>query len=402
MPRRSSTIGPDAVSVLHVTAYFPPARPYGGPPASVLGLCQGLQRAGVDVEVVTTTANGRDSLPAVAARRRRLRGRSGALRRAVVSAAILRRPGPRAADRRAVARRRLPHPRRLERSGVVGVAPGARAPACRTSISPRGMLQPQAMQIGRWRKAAAFALLDRRNLSGAALLHATSDQEAGALRRPRVRTADCGHSQRRRSSRGGEGVAAAFARVSAFPPTRSWCCSSAACIASSGSICSPRPSSNCARRIRTRISCWPDPTSRGCCRALQRRLSAHADHLHAIGAVHGRRQVGAAQGRRRDGAVLRLRELRAGGGGIAGEPACRWSRHGPVPGACSRRSECGFWVEQTAPAIAAALRTLADDPARRARMGERGRRLRAGALQLGRGRAADGRGLHRVLRERPH
>jgi hypothetical protein len=28
----------------------------------VLGLCQGLQRAGVEVEVVTTTANGIDSL----------------------------------------------------------------------------------------------------------------------------------------------------------------------------------------------------------------------------------------------------------------------------------------------------------------------------------------------------
>ena len=51
------------VRVLHVSAYFPPARPYGGPPASVLGLCRGLQRAGVEVEVVTTTANGSESLP---------------------------------------------------------------------------------------------------------------------------------------------------------------------------------------------------------------------------------------------------------------------------------------------------------------------------------------------------
>jgi glycosyltransferase involved in cell wall biosynthesis len=34
--------------------------------------------------------------------------------------------------------------------------------------------------------------------------------------------------------------------------------------------------------------------------------------------------------------------------------------------------ECGFWVDQNAPAIAAALRTLADDPLRRQRMGERG------------------------------
>ena len=28
--------------MLHVSPYFPPARPYGGPPASVLGLCHGL------------------------------------------------------------------------------------------------------------------------------------------------------------------------------------------------------------------------------------------------------------------------------------------------------------------------------------------------------------------------
>src|SRR4029079_13177995 len=41
---------------------------------------------------------------------------------------------------------------------------------------------PEAMRRGRVRKAAAFAQLDRRNLTGAALLHATSEQEASALR----------------------------------------------------------------------------------------------------------------------------------------------------------------------------------------------------------------------------
>ena len=53
--------------VLHVSPYFAPAHQYGGPPASVLGLCKGLQRAGVAVEVVTTTANGRTPLPPSAA-----------------------------------------------------------------------------------------------------------------------------------------------------------------------------------------------------------------------------------------------------------------------------------------------------------------------------------------------
>jgi glycosyltransferase involved in cell wall biosynthesis len=37
--------------------------------------------------------------------------------------------------------------------------------------------------------------------------------------------------------------------------------------------------------------------------------------------------------------------------------------------------QCGFWVEQTGPAIAAAIRALADDPARRAAMGERAARF---------------------------
>ena len=44
--------------VLHVTPYFAPAFVYGGPPRSVLGLCRALRRAGAQVDVVTTTANG--------------------------------------------------------------------------------------------------------------------------------------------------------------------------------------------------------------------------------------------------------------------------------------------------------------------------------------------------------
>ena len=50
--------------VLHVSAYFAPAFRYGGPPRSILGLCQALTRAGADVEVFTTTANGDERLPA--------------------------------------------------------------------------------------------------------------------------------------------------------------------------------------------------------------------------------------------------------------------------------------------------------------------------------------------------
>jgi hypothetical protein len=53
-----------SLRVLHVSAYFAPAFVYGGPPRSVLGLCRAQRDAGVDVRVVTTTANGDAELDA--------------------------------------------------------------------------------------------------------------------------------------------------------------------------------------------------------------------------------------------------------------------------------------------------------------------------------------------------
>ena len=46
------------IRVLHVSAYFAPAFVYGGPPRTIHALCKALGAAGVDVEVMTTTANG--------------------------------------------------------------------------------------------------------------------------------------------------------------------------------------------------------------------------------------------------------------------------------------------------------------------------------------------------------
>src|SRR4030095_4639263 len=57
----------------------------------------------------------------------------------------------------------------------------ARAARVPYVVSPRGMLQPQAMRRGRARKVVAYSLLERRNLSHAALLHATSEQEADTI-----------------------------------------------------------------------------------------------------------------------------------------------------------------------------------------------------------------------------
>ena len=166
--------------VLHVSPYFAPAHQYGGPPASVLGLCKGLQRAGIDVEVVTTTANGQTPLPPSATEG----GEYDGVPVRYVAAAFPRRFFG--------ARLRQPLTAALARADVCHIhgvwnvpewwaSHLSRAAAVPYVVSPRGMLQPQAMQHGRWRKAMAYSLLERRNLEGAALLHATSEQEADAL-----------------------------------------------------------------------------------------------------------------------------------------------------------------------------------------------------------------------------
>src|SRR4051812_26803918 len=131
--------------VLHVTPYFPPATPYGGPPASVLGLCQGLQRAGFEVEVVTTAANGAASLPT---------SPEGGEQYDGVQVDYVERAFPK---RFFGARVRAPLARALANADVCHIhgvwnvpewwaSHLARAADVPYVISPRGMLQPEAMR----------------------------------------------------------------------------------------------------------------------------------------------------------------------------------------------------------------------------------------------------------------
>ncbi len=173
----------ERLRVLHVTPYFAPAFAYGGPPRSILGLCRGLDRAGVEVQVFTTTANGPASLPASSSEGDRHAG-------------IAVRYFPRA------------FPRRL--FGAAGLAPALEAQighcdlvhthglwhwpgwtAARHArrrlipyvISPRGMLDAGSIAHHAWRKQAAYWTRERRHLEAAALLHAASDAEASTLAR---------------------------------------------------------------------------------------------------------------------------------------------------------------------------------------------------------------------------
>jgi glycosyltransferase involved in cell wall biosynthesis len=178
--------------VLHVTPYFAPAFRYGGPPRSILGLCQALQAAGVDVEVFTTTANGPDELPAApdGTEYEGVRVRYFPLG---WPKRYWRAPGLGAALDGALPAADLVHVHgvwNLTGSTAVSRARAARRPYV---ISPRGMLQPAAMQRHRLLKAAAFQAVERRHLRDAAFLHATSaveQQQLGAFGGPVVTIAN--------------------------------------------------------------------------------------------------------------------------------------------------------------------------------------------------------------------
>jgi glycosyltransferase involved in cell wall biosynthesis len=354
--------------VLHVTPYFPPARPYGGPPASVLGLCQALQRAGIDVEVVTTTANGFDSLAPSPPGGEQYEG---------VPVHYAERAFPR---RFFGARVRGPLTRALALADVCHVhgvwnvpewwaSHLARAAAVPYVISPRGMLQPEAMQRGRARKAMAWALLDGRNVRGAALLHATSDQEAVALRAlvPGAPIAVVPNgvdlSGAHRASRG-------FRARLGIP-------ADAFVVLFLGRMHRIKRLDLIADAFAAACPAHPGmhlvlagPDEHGLVPDLLRRLSGAASHVHAIGPIHGADKWALVkdadvmvQCSDSESFGLSVVESLASGVPVVVTRTCPWSE--------IETHDCGLWVEQTAPAIAAAIETLARDPVRRARMGER-------------------------------
>ena len=356
--------------VLHVTPYFPPATPYGGPPASVLGLCQGLQRAGVDVEVVTTTANGAASLPPsppggdchsgvpvhYAAR---------AFPRRFFGARVR---GPLAA---ALARADVCHIHGLWNVPEWWASRLARSAGVPYVISPRGMLQPEAMRRGRLRKAAAWALIDGRNVKAAALLHATSEQEAAALRAldlgVPIATVPNGVDLT-----GPCEAARGFRTRLAIPEE-------AFLVLFLGRMHRIKRLDLIADAFAAAQAAHPSmhlvlagPDEEHLLPELRRRLSGSAGHVHAIGAIHGADKWALikdadvmVQCSDSESFGLSVIEALASGVPVIATRSCPWSE--------IETYRCGLWVEQTTAAVAEALGTLAADPVRRAEMGSRGK-----------------------------
>jgi glycosyltransferase involved in cell wall biosynthesis len=166
--------------VLHVTPYFAPAFIYGGPPRSILGLCKAQRRAGVDVEVLTTDADGDGTLPPAVTMFAEYDG-VPARYFPRTSRALFTAPALVDALRHALPSCDLIHIHGLWNRVAWDAAREARRAGVPYVVSPRGMLEPAALAHHQWRKRIVWPLFDRPAISGAALLHATSTEEQATL-----------------------------------------------------------------------------------------------------------------------------------------------------------------------------------------------------------------------------
>ena len=355
--------------VVHITPYFAPAFRYGGPPRSVLGLCKGLQRAGVQVEVLTTTANGPVDLDASpregshyegvpvrylpAAFPRRFFGAK--MRSAIVSA---------------LERADLCHIHGIWNVPEWMATRLARARRVPYLVSPRGMLQPAAWRSGRWRKEAAFRLIERAILTRADLLHATSEAEADVLRGlglhvPVVVVPNGVDVQAAASA--GRGFRAMFP----IPPE-------AFVIVFLGRVHPIKRLDLLASAFAALRETHPDahlviagPDERGQLAEILGTLSAHAGYVHAVDTVTDADKWALL---RDADALVQCSDSESFGLSVAEAMAARApvvvTRTCPWPEIETRG--CGLYIEQTAPAITAALKRLMADRALAAEMGERG------------------------------
>jgi glycosyltransferase involved in cell wall biosynthesis len=357
--------------VVHVTPYFPPAFQYGGPPRTIFGLCRALQCAGVEVEVITTTANGANDLPASPPEGDRYEGVPvrylprafpkrffGAALHAPIEAALLRADichvhgmwnAPEWAASRLAMARRVPY-----------------------VLSPRGMLHGAARRRGRMRKAVAWALLEHRSVAGAARLHATSNGEALVLSQ---------HASRDRIVVVPNGVDVDAARRSPSVRARLGIPAAAPVIAFVGRVHPIKRLDLLAAAVAILRRTHPTahliiagPDEHGCLAMLAPRLAPLGAAAHCIGEATDAEKWALLA----DSTALVLCsdsenfgvsvvEAMAAGVPVVVARTCPWE--------IVERERCGLWVDQNAEAIASALSSLIAHPERARAMGARGAAL---------------------------
>ena len=162
-------------------AYFAPAFVYGGPPRSIFGLCRAQRDAGVDVRVVTTTANGDSELSDAVVERGEYDGVPVRYCARAWPRSIFHAPSLGAVVATELRDADVLHIHGLWNATVWSAAAAARQEQKPYVLSPRGMLAPAALAHDKWRKKLVYPLADRRVIRDAARLHATSRGEFEAL-----------------------------------------------------------------------------------------------------------------------------------------------------------------------------------------------------------------------------
>ncbi len=175
-------LGARALNLLHVVPTYLPATRYGGPIYSVHGLCKALAARGHGVEVLTTNVDGPGDSDVPLGRPVDLDGvkvwyfPSRHLRRLYWSPPMARMLAAQ------VGRFDCLHLHSVFLWPTWAAARAARAGGIPYVLSPRGMLVGELIRRkSRWLKTAWIALIERRNLEGAAAVHLTSAEEATEL-----------------------------------------------------------------------------------------------------------------------------------------------------------------------------------------------------------------------------
>lgn len=148
------------MKILHVTSGIAPSS--GGPTRSVKGLCRALSLVGADVTLLVLSGQHEFDNPCGV---KVIRG----LQPSTFNFQLL------TYD--------LVHLHGLWNPGLHKVCVACRKVGVPYVVSPRGMLDPWALSVKKWKKRLALRLYQRRDLKGAAAFHATAELEASNIRK---------------------------------------------------------------------------------------------------------------------------------------------------------------------------------------------------------------------------
>jgi glycosyltransferase involved in cell wall biosynthesis len=172
------------VRILVVAAYYKPATVYGGPVRSVSALCEGLMRAGAQVTVFTTNANGAGLLTVPTGQPVEVDGvpvyyypRLGSW----LAPSYYYSPGFKKACREKIRKFDVVYICGTWTYAMLAGASAALAAGVPFVVSPRGSFMTWSMRQKPLKKRVYLALAERRRIDQAAAIHCTSSLEEQQL-----------------------------------------------------------------------------------------------------------------------------------------------------------------------------------------------------------------------------